>query len=47
MTLASNVKNRGYHATSMFYAHPELVDTVGDWFVKYLVDQSQATATPN
>ncbi len=26
----------GFHATAMFDAHPELVTTVGDWFVKYL-----------
>jgi hypothetical protein len=34
----------GYHASAMFYAHPELVDIVGDWLVKYLPGGNRALA---
>ncbi len=29
----------GFHASAMLIAHPELVDTIGDWLVKYLPSQ--------
>jgi pimeloyl-ACP methyl ester carboxylesterase len=33
------------HATLILYRHPELVDTIGQWFVKYLVNAPTAAAT--
>jgi dienelactone hydrolase len=36
----------GTHANALLAAHPELVDIVGDWLVRYLPGQAAATATP-
>jgi acetyl esterase/lipase len=35
----------GTHATGLIDEHPELVDIVGDWLVKYLSGDEAATAT--
>ncbi len=35
----------GYHASAMFIAHPELIDIVGDWLVKYVPGKNRALAT--
>ncbi|HLY28664.1 MAG TPA: hypothetical protein VKQ72_20130 [Aggregatilineales bacterium] len=37
----------GFHATAMFYAHPELVDTVGDWLVTYLLNRRGSPLPPS
>jgi hypothetical protein len=36
----------GIHANGLLDAHPELVDIVGDWLVKYLPGKEAATAAP-
>jgi len=40
------VYDGGAHANGLLNAHPELVDIVGDWLVKYLPGQEAATVTP-